>query len=439
MRSQLWLLAVASGRLATADWLLGQELDHRGGGVAHHVPRQTQASAHDGVDGFTPKPTDGPSLELARRRQDWAMMRRQTTVNTWVDDTTCGWRADSASLPFTCSNSSTCATNTDQVVGCSSSGGENPFFTVCMDYQAVLGGKCDTIGAKTGCCMTASLGECITYLWPGTPQKSMYRCWTERAILTMLATPAGLTSTSSSTRTTRSSTISSSTISETSTSTTSSPSQSTTAPPSSGGGSNTGAIVGGVVGGVGGVALIAGAIAMFIIRSRKKPSIPGAGTTYSAVAPAEPTPYTGAGGAAAPVYPPSSSVSPQMSQAGGGYFAPGSVGATPMQPGTPYLSTPSPPAAGGGMYDPRTSYYDPAKMAEQQQMQQQQMQQQQMHQQYGGYVPYPGHQPQYPPPGAYAPQAIELDNTTVPAGQQGNPVEMAAMPASPNPGGAPPR
>jgi hypothetical protein len=126
-----------------------------------------------------------------------------------------------------------------------------------------------------------------------------------------------------------------------------------------------------------------------------------------------------------------------MSQAGGGYFAPGSVG-TGMQPGTPYLSTPTPPAQqGGAMYDPRTSYYDPAKVAEQQQIQQMQMQQQ-----YGGYAPYPGQQPQqgvYAAPGAYAAHPVELDNSTVSAGQQGNPVEMAATPASPNNGQAPPK
>ena len=102
MRSQLWLLAVASGRLATATGWVGQELDHRGGGGVQLLPRQTQASAHDGADGFTPKPTDGPSLELAKRRQDWALMRRQT-ANTWVDDSTCGWRADSACECKTCS------------------------------------------------------------------------------------------------------------------------------------------------------------------------------------------------------------------------------------------------------------------------------------------------------------------------------------------------
>ena len=94
MRSQLWLLAAAS-RLASADEAFGQDLDYRGGEAAYlpPMPRETRASTHDGANGWTPRPTDGPSVELVRRRQDWAIMKRQTSANTWVDDTTCGWRA----------------------------------------------------------------------------------------------------------------------------------------------------------------------------------------------------------------------------------------------------------------------------------------------------------------------------------------------------------
>ncbi len=94
MRSQLWLLAAAS-HLASADEAFGQDLDYRGGEAAYLVPlpRETRASTHDGANGWSPRPTDGPSVELVRRRQDWAFMKRQTSANTWVDDTTCGWRA----------------------------------------------------------------------------------------------------------------------------------------------------------------------------------------------------------------------------------------------------------------------------------------------------------------------------------------------------------
>jgi hypothetical protein len=182
-------------------------------------------------------------------------------------------------------------------------------------------------------------------------------------------------------------------------------------PATDSGSSNTGAIVGGVVGGVAGIALIAGAIAFFMIRSRKKANsnVGGGGTAYSAVAPGDPAypgspmPPTG--------YPPSSA-SPQMSQAGG-YYNPSSVGTTLQHPETPYLASATPPVPGA--YDPRHSYYDPAKPA--------------------GYAPYPGSPPlqggQYP--GAYPPpqqmQTVsELDTSTAPAGHQSNPVEMAVDP-----------
>ncbi|KAK4151827.1 hypothetical protein C8A00DRAFT_16804 [Chaetomidium leptoderma] len=412
MRSQLWLL-VASGHLASADWAFGQKLDYRGGEADYLLPRQTTASNHDGTNGWTPRPTDGPSMELARRRNQGAKLRRQED-NTWVDETTCGWRANTASEPFACPASYSCATNTNQVVGCTSSGAANPFFTVCLDYQAVQAGACETVGPQTGCCMTKSLGECITYLWPGSTVKSMYRCYTERAVITMLDQPQSVIDEKTRTTSTPSTSSSQSTSETSTTGSASAPAQETTGalPPASAGSSNnTGAIVGGVVGGVAGLAIIAGAIAFFLIRSRKKKNNVGTGGTgYSAVAPGDqgypggPTTHTG--------YPPSS-VSPQVSQAG--YFSPGSVG-TILHNDAPYMASTTPVP---GVYDPRvSSYYDPSKMAEQQQHGQ------------PGYAPYSGSPP---PPGVYpghypAQQVSELDTTNVPAGHQSNPVEMAAAP-----------
>lgn len=240
--------------------------------------------------------------------------------------------------------------------------------------------------------------------------KSMYRCFTERQVITMLSEPFF----SSTSTTPITSTSSSTSEPPTSTSDDSSPAESTTAAPqpppvADEGGSNIGAIVGGVVGGVGGLALIAGAIAFFIIRQRKKDNAAGAGTAYSAVAPGDQG-YQGspqpAGGY--PASPPS-------------YFSPGTVGTT-LRPESPYLhgSTP-PPAPVAGMYDPRHSHYDP-KMAQQHGY---------MAPHSGYAAPYPGQAP--PPQGGYpAPYPhqqqppSELDNTPAPAGHQTNPVEMAA-------------
>jgi hypothetical protein len=253
--------------------------------------------------------------------------------------------------------------------------------------------------------MTSTLGECITYLWPGATVKSMYRCYTERAVVTMLSSPWGPESSSVSTTSTTS-------TSETSTSKTASgttdpaPGQTQTDPPTSDtGGSNTGAIVGGVVGGVAGLALIAGAIAFVMIRSRKKKANLGGNTAYSAVAPGDPN-FPGSPMPPVSGYPPSS-MSPQMNQ-GGQYYNPSTVGSATYAE-TPYLPSTTPQPVGA--YDMRHSYYDPSKPADQQQA--------------GGFAPYPG----APYPGPYhPPQPIsELDNTNVAPGQQNNPVEMPAQ------------
>jgi hypothetical protein len=248
--------------------------------------------------------------------------------------------------------------------------------------------------------MTESIGECITYLWPGATVKSMYRCYTERAVVTMLSSPF-VSETSSDTSTTTSETSTSSATTNTP------PAQTETdmpPPTSDTGGSNTGAIVGGVVGGVAGLALIAGAIAFVMIRSRKKKNNTGGSTTYSAVAPGDPN-FPGSPMPQNSGYPPSY-MSPQMNQ-GGQYYNPSTIGST-TYPETPYLSstTPQPP----GAYDGRHSYYDPSKPADQQ---------------HAGGFPHPGHGPY---PGPYPQQPIsELDNTNV-APQQNPPVEMAANP-----------
>ncbi|KAL2022372.1 hypothetical protein VTK56DRAFT_5439 [Thermocarpiscus australiensis] len=413
MRLSLVLLG-ASAHLASADWLIGQELDGRG---AQLLPKQTKASTPDGANGWTPRPTEAPflddganPLELVRRREEWMRVKRQSS-NTWVNEETCGWRAQTSSAPFTCGESSTCTTNTDRVVACLPSGATAPFYKACFDYQASLAGACESMGPKTGCCETSSIGSCITYLWPGPSPRSMYRCYTAQYIITMLDEPQFVLD--AKTKTTSTSSSTSSTESATS------PAQSTSVspPPSSGGSStNVGAIVGGVVGGVAGLALIAGAIAFFVIRSRHKKVPSGSGqAAYSAVAPGD-TSYPGAAG-----YPPGAS--PQMSQAG--YFPAGSVANT-LRPESPYPnSSTTSPAAAAAAYHPHHSYYDPGHhMAEQQQQQQQQQ-------------GYPYHTPT--PPGGYGayplpakqPAASELDTTTVAAGQEGNPAEMDGTSSAP--------
>ncbi|KAL2191546.1 hypothetical protein L209DRAFT_673857 [Thermothelomyces heterothallicus CBS 203.75] len=434
MRSHFWILA-ASGRLVCAGWGFGQKLEYHAGDVASLLPRETRASGPDGVNGWTPRPTEAPPTELVRRRQEWANLKRQDSSNTWINDKTCGWLADVESEPFVCAPEYTCATNSDNVVDCTSSGDENPFstfFTVCFDYSAYQNGLCDKFVPKTGCCMTESIGECITYVWPGSTERSMYRCYSERRIVTMLETPSGL-ETSTSTTSTSSTTSETSQTEEASTTATDDEANetetSTPSPRPEKDGNNTGAIVGGVVGGVAGIALIAGAIAFFIIRSRKNAAngnIGGGAADYSAVAPNDTAYHPGS--------PMPSSVAgyPQMSQAG--YYNPNAMGNNNNNnnnnllnpPDTPYLSSTTPPPVSPGYNT--NSYYDPPKDA---------ADQQQPHQQ-PGYAPYPGAPtpPQgqglypgagggYPQHQQYPQQVSELDTSTAPMGQQSNPAEMA--------------
>ncbi|GAB1314675.1 hypothetical protein MFIFM68171_04885 [Madurella fahalii] len=414
MRLSYALLAAAGQLAGAVDWM-GQELEGRGGHLIH--ARQTRASEPDGANGWTPKPTEAPfvgdgldALELARRGEEWIRRKRQTE-NTWLNERTCGWRAGISSSAFVCPSSATCATNRDNVVACNEEGSSTNFFTMCFDYQASVAGACESMGPKTGCCMTSSIGACVTYLWPGTAPRSMFRCHTEQSIVTMLSEPQFVIDDRTRTTSTTSSS-SSSTASESVTSPIA-PGQTTDgAPPPTAGessSSNIGAIVGGVVGGVAGIALIAGLIFFFLIRERNKNANGASPQAYSAVAPGD-TSYPGAGGMGQPTgYPPTAS--PSVSQPG--YFTPSSMAAT-LQPDG--LNGPPPPVP--GMYDPRQSYYEPHKVGEYQQ-------------QHGmphptGYAAYPGATPPQgaPYPAPHQPVS-ELDNTNIAAGQHGNPVEMA--------------
>ncbi|KAJ4301970.1 hypothetical protein N0V88_002100 [Collariella sp. IMI 366227] len=391
------------------------------------------------MDGHQDRPTlqQTPGSSL-RRSEEWMRKKRQTDdeENTWTNDQTCGWIAGSSSAAFICATTESCATDKNNVVGCTSEGmKEDPFFTVCYDYQAVEDGLCSSAGTKTGCCVSSTRGACITYVWPGATPKSMYRCYTKQEIITMLDEPQFVID--DRTRTTSSPSSSTSVAS----STTEAPgAQSTTPIPdddddkNTSGGNNTGAIVGGVVGGVAGIALIAGLIAFLIIRNRnnkEKPN-PGAGTAYSAVAPGDPS------------YPPP----PPATHPPPGLLPTSLHGPSTLNPsGTPYLTqTHTPPAgAAAAAYDPRQSYYEPGKMGATPPGGH-------MSPPVAGYAPYPGgttppgqqgmygaptppgQQGAYGAPGAYPPpqaqqvHMAELDTTALPSGHVGNPVEMAAVP-----------
>ncbi|KAL2259098.1 hypothetical protein VTK26DRAFT_7350 [Humicola hyalothermophila] len=444
------LIAAASAHLAsaellaTADWM-GQPPEWPGKRDVH--PRETGRSAVDEVHGWSPRPTEAPFLvdgadpmEVARRRDEWIRVKRQDEedISTWLNAHTCGYRADLSSSAFICESPSTCATS-GSVVACSSRGMDsNPFFRVCLDYQASLRGACNSADTETGCCGSSTAPACITYLWPGSTQKYMYRCFRTQTIYTMLSAPQFVID--AATRTT--STSSSSSTSESTTS--DEPTQEPTSPPRNGdddeddsGSNNTGAIVGGTIGGVAGLALIAGTIAFFIIRKRNQQNQSGSPSqpvAHSAVTPGD-TSYPGGGGGGGG-YPPQGAPSPQMSQfspapPGGAasLHPPSSYGQQPGSP-SPYTTTGTPFNTASNPYS--TSATPPVPGAYDMQQQQQHHHQQQHNypqrqpnhpqQYYPGdphgvagvpYKPYPG--PGYGAPGAPAPQEMPTTEQSWPA------------------------
>ncbi|KAL1835381.1 hypothetical protein VTJ49DRAFT_6825 [Mycothermus thermophilus] len=344
MRSLLWLFA-ASG--ANAFFPLEQPLGRPGGVGYYALPRRTPGSTPNDADGWTPKPTDGPSLDL---------VKRQRGANT------CGWSADYTSFPFTCDSPYTCRTGSNNVINCMSSDEVDHFPTVCLNYQAVTGGACESADWMTGCCSSRSWPECVTYLMSsGSSMYSMYRCGKTQSIVTLLSTPwlgsssssSSSSSTSIATTTTSSSSSSSSSSSTTIASTTSTSdtatSESSSAP--------VGAIVGGVVGGLAVLGIIAGGITWMILRNRRERENHqgnGGNTTYTPFVPPGDPSITGGGS-------PQTAYNAHMSMAStspgmpGGYFSPNSIGTPPM-----YMPVPpaSPPPG-----DPHASVYynDPTK------------------------------------------------------------------------------
>ncbi|ORY71438.1 uncharacterized protein BCR38DRAFT_10350 [Pseudomassariella vexata] len=264
MRSTIFLLAAASG--VSAKWI------RRSGERARlWTPQETgYVAEEDQALGWTPKPTPAPGVK-SEGEHVLDLLRRETT-STWTNSETCGWVSGISSYPWTCAVNSTCATNFDNVVACSS-GTYAPFFSVCFDYAAYQGSQCSSIGSLTGCCNLSQYPACGTYIWTGQPPRSMFRCFSEATIISMLDEPQFVidASLSSKTMSTTKTGTTDGAVTATDNVATAIPGQgsTTTSNPSSSA-SNTGAIVGGVVGGVGGLALIAGLIAFLVLRNKKK-------------------------------------------------------------------------------------------------------------------------------------------------------------------------
>ncbi|KAB5531350.1 hypothetical protein GE09DRAFT_383391 [Coniochaeta sp. 2T2.1] len=374
MRLSIPILVATSG-LAEASWIKLPGYRNLVGRGSFPPPRQTAPVDIDGVKGWTPKPTPAPgSISESDTVLELLRAKRQETSYIWEDDTTCGWTSGEASAPFTCPPGASCRTNDAHVVGCAS-GTAEPFFTVCLDMQAYEQGACASIGPKTGCCQTSGFGACGTYLWTGTPARSMYRCFPTPTIISMNDEPQEVIDAS---------------VSTTSTSTSSTSTQTTV--PDNGGdkpATPVGAIVGGVVGGVAALAIIAGVVAWIILRRKRRNKTPQA---YNAV----PSNANN---------PPPMATHQQPQLGGGGYTTVPSGAASTYPPTSPYptsVSTATP-------YDPRQSYYGPSKSPGQ-----------------VSQTTYPAQSPPVAVAGPYNPQhsvMSELDSSAR-SGTRENPVEM---------------
>lgn len=131
----------------------------------------------------TTTPPSPAAVEL-RLRQDSS----SASSNTWENSQTCGWYSGLSSKAYVCESPLTCATNTDNVVACSTAG-INEFFTICLNYEAVQSSKCTSAGPKTACCTDSAAPACGTFQWTGTPTRSMYRCFATPTVIAMIDEP----------------------------------------------------------------------------------------------------------------------------------------------------------------------------------------------------------------------------------------------------------
>ncbi|KAI0546671.1 hypothetical protein F4679DRAFT_575341 [Xylaria curta] len=149
--------------------------------------QETGRVAESNQIGWTPIPTPAPGV-----RSDGEvvldMLKRQTSKTDWTNSETCGWFAGVSSSAVLCGDGFTCATNSDHAVACAS-GTISPFFTACLDYSAFQAGSCDNLDAATGCCQQATEPACGTYIWTGSPERFMYKCFERASIVSILDVP----------------------------------------------------------------------------------------------------------------------------------------------------------------------------------------------------------------------------------------------------------
>lgn len=177
------LLALSAWSCGVSARWLANTLDIRGADLVHPTP-----TPHFDNGNQPPAPTPPPSkavLELLLQRQDSSSSGSSSSDNTWENDSTCGWYSGISSKPYVCDSPLACTTNTDAVVACTS----DQFYTACFNYDASVSGKCESVGPKTGCCGASTEPACGTFIWTGTPVRSMYKCFATSTVISMIDEP----------------------------------------------------------------------------------------------------------------------------------------------------------------------------------------------------------------------------------------------------------
>ncbi|KAI1761424.1 hypothetical protein GGR53DRAFT_27589 [Hypoxylon sp. FL1150] len=183
------LLAIAAFCCAvvSAGWLRQFAGDGQLSWIAHETGI---AAAEGGVQtvGWTPKPTLAPGVQPTENERVLDLLLKRETTSNWTNSVTCGWMSGVSSNPWTCGDNSTCATNDHHIVACVSET-LSAFYSVCLDYAAYQANSCENGALGTGCCTSTAYGACATYLWTGSPTRSMYRCANSSTIISMLDVP----------------------------------------------------------------------------------------------------------------------------------------------------------------------------------------------------------------------------------------------------------
>ncbi|KAL2024945.1 hypothetical protein VTK56DRAFT_3644 [Thermocarpiscus australiensis] len=187
------------------------------------------------------------------------------------DSKTCAYIFGASDGAVTCDPGYTCSTHsTGSVFHCCTTGSGDCYMpTACLDHSAYLGGACSNQGSSTTCCSDTATPYCASIGLVDKPSVSLVGCFDFKSYIPVYATPTDTTTTTSTSSPSLSTTRDESTSQSRPTSTTITPTPTPTPSPDNAP-LPVGAIVGGVIGGVAIIAVTAGVIAWFVIRSRRQ-------------------------------------------------------------------------------------------------------------------------------------------------------------------------